>query len=297
MIELSKVKHILRFMIFVAYNSVLEKAFIMDEFGTPYGIENGKGEEMGEREEGHEEEEIEGAVGGEGIVVGLESKCLDNDYLKATLKEEEIKFKEERGNEKTHEEGKVVNRELFEKVMSNVILCSSPLITYPVPYILTNEGQRCQLLTYMEENPYWSPLFNDDIPEEDGSSEVDHLDSVKEPESKSVFMRETHPFIFAVLTKNARDLEARALLAHFRADGGRIVRRKRQNDASDEEKVEVRQNGFDDTDGIWKSAGGMETGGVLSGQNYSNEPTDEELQNTSPLMVRCELSWWLLKFV
>ena len=329
MIELSKVKHILRFMIFVAYNSVLEKAFIMDEFGTPSGIENGKDDEKGEREENHEKEQIEGAVGGKGVLVEKERKCLDDEF-EATHEEEGME-----GEEEGHEEGKegvhlplkkervllekggkdkesaegievinqrsssnndhfsedrtkstVVNRESFEKVMNTVILCSSPLITYPVPYILTNEGQRCQLLTYMEENLYWSPLFNDDVPlEEDGSPEVHHLDGVNEPESKSIFMRETHPFIFAVLTKDARDLEARTLLAHFRADGGRISLRRRQNDGSDEQKVEVEQNGVDSTDGIRKTKGAKETDRVFVGQDRSNE----EFQNTLSLRVRCAL--------
>ena len=344
MIELSKVKHILRFMIFVAYNSILEKAFIMDEFGTPSGIENGKDDEMEEKEENHEGEKIEGAVGEEGVLVGKERKCLDVEF-EATLKEEGMQSEEkgyeegkegevvkgsrngESGRDSLHlplkkervllEEGRkdkksaegievinqgssrnndhfsedrtkstVVNRESFEKVTSNVILSSSPLVTYPVPYILTNEGQRCELLTYMEENLYWSPLFNDDVPsEEDVSPEVHHLDGVNERESKSIFMRQTHPFIFAVLTKNARDLEARTLLAHFRADGGRISLRRRQNDGIDEQKVEVGQNGVDVADGIRKTKGGKETDGLFVGQDHRNE----EFQNTLSLRVRCTL--------
>lgn len=338
---MSRLKHILKFMLFVAYNSKLEKAFVMDEFGTPYRNENKQANEERQNGEGLVEDKSGTYLCREGEPVQKKTKneeqlekeesrtssWKEGDPVKKEAKNEEspIEDKFGTGHRKEREliekgqqncevkpgdelwseeanvvkertvtaentcsndtgDNSVVNGKSFKRISDKVILCSSPLIYYPVPYLLTLEGQRCKLLSYMPDDLYWSPMFSGEAPPEHFSSEEDDEDDVKKSENENIFIKETHPFVHAVWTNGPRDLESRKLLAHFRAEGGKIILKRLRPMINGEGTVPF-QNDVDDIDETGEAVEVQMTD-TLNLESCDSAPADEQYPMTSTLKVR-----------
>ena len=248
--ELMKVRDVLRFMVFVAYNSKLEKAFIMDEFGTPFVEEDeARNHEITDDNsvvfsiEGHEQNDSNAEMSKEGEV------CTLNDTGGPSIKSEETSVEKNPTTKKDSNLAsdefdsdnnqasfpcevtsdllaKVVNGKSFQNILDNVVLSSSPLVKYSLPYVLTPQGQQCELREFTTGDLYWSPLFFGESSADRSSSE-DEADSFHEEKTKNVSIKATHPFVFAMVEKDGRDPKLLELLANYRAEGGRIVLRKR----------------------------------------------------------------------
>lgn len=236
--ELAMVRNVLRFMIFVTYNSKLEKAFIMDEFGTPFSKD--KDEHIEDVEASNENHEVKFIVG-ETMEDERDRKrtslehtepqvCLGNcsgelvTRTALTSDTHKIEDNDTDMSRKTDSSSNIVNSESFERILNSTMLCSSPLVKFPLPYELTPEGKQCKLRVFMCEGAYWSPLFFGESSEELNISDGE-VDNSKDQRDDNVFIKETHPFVFAVLAKDTQDLNA--LLANYRAQGGRVTLRQK----------------------------------------------------------------------
>ena len=262
--ELAVVRDVLRFMVFVAYNSKLEKAFIMDEFGTPFVQEEDDentadvspqeskvvftvegataldDESMDEPETSDESHSIlkdnDGISAEASVCVDIvnQNSCLKVNKSDVLTNDVVVDTPTENQTLPTN----VVNSESFQYVLDNVVLSSSPLVKYPLPYLLTNEGKHCELSKFMSKDIYWSPLFFGGHSTDRRASE-DEVDNSSDKNDEKVFFKETHPFVFAVLKNNARDLNVLELLANFRAEGNRISLHKQDENCCKFVEVDV----------------------------------------------------------
>ena len=165
-------------------------------------------------------------------------------------------------------------------------LCSSPLITYPVPYILTEQGQKCELLAFIPSDLYWSPLFAGVSPALQYMPEDDQLSDENEWQGKDVFPKETHPFVFAGFEKGMDSREIRGLLASYRADGGKLGFRQRSPQDCDEQDFMSCENCAENVKKTKKVSM------FQHNQDDTFHPTscqirhEEQFQTDLPLMVR-----------
>ncbi len=303
-------------MVFVAYNSKLEKAFIMDEFGTPFVQETrGKGDEIVSRQNSKVEFSVEGeTASNEQNIDNSETRSENEGYF--TLKDncgpskevnEPCLEKQFEGNSQeictgANEGGvltkdvdniennhaysstddsltNVVNSESFQHILDNIVLSSSPLVKYPLPYVLTPEGKQCELRVFMTGDIYWSPLFFGNSPAEQSISD-DEVDTSLDKNHENVFIKETHPFVFAVLEKNAREAKALELLASFRAEGGRITIKKQDGNF-------CMFGGTDGLDGIKRGEGVQERtrGDQFVPTNRAERAGSDQYRENLPLLV------------
>jgi hypothetical protein len=266
-------------MVFVAYNSKLEKAFIMDEFGTPGVQETQEEEDEMADEPSQQNSKVVFKVEGETV---LDEETMDNpetnnkhhlqledngdlsveargavviDHQSIQMNKSEVLTNDDvtgsdcvkinptsMENQTCDFATNVVNSESFQYILDNVVLSSSPLVKYPLPYVLTPEGKHCELSEFMRKDIFWSPIFFCDNSTDPNTSE-DQVDNSPNKNSETVFFKETHPFVSAVLKNNPRESRALQLLANFRAEGGRIILHKQDKNCST-------FNGVDEVDGI-----------------------------------------------
>jgi 1-phosphatidylinositol-3-phosphate 5-kinase len=306
--ELAAVRNVLRFMVFVVYNSKLEKAFVMDEFGTPF-VQEGKDDEImdddasrqkvkfsvegetasdeqnmddSEKHNGGSSIEANGACLKEQFEVNEQKSCTEAEKSEAPTKDIDLTAASYIKNVHTSTDNKscdslpnVVNSESFQHILDNIVLSSSPLVKYPLPYLLTPEGKQCELRQFMTEDIYWSPLFFGEY-SADQSTFEDEADNSQDKSCENVFVKETHPFVFAVLEKDARDLKALELLASYRAEGGRITLRKQDGNL-------CTVNGIDGLDGI---KGDSTVQGTIHGDTFVPTNRAERTESDElPLLV------------
>ncbi|XP_068752478.1 1-phosphatidylinositol 3-phosphate 5-kinase-like isoform X2 [Montipora capricornis] len=199
---LSKVKHIFQHMVYVAYSLKLELHFLMDEFALP-------------PDTSHLIEENKLAVSKfEEKMRVVESKLNTNEQTGETEVAESLgqDFQE--------------RTEVFLSALKSTILSSSPLLDYPIPYLLTEAGRNFDLRSTLPADIYWSVRI-------DGKHNSYHLTEedleqfdVSNPHhrhlSKFVSFLEPHPFVSTSLTMEYKDPLFQALLSDFRAQGGQI---------------------------------------------------------------------------
>lgn len=261
-IELKKVAEVLRFMIFVVYNSKLEKAFIMDEFGTPFS-QDSEGDKTQNGEENSRQGKVEFSIGGESssheqTVENTGTERKNEDYITSqetkgpTINENisegdsekacemaqpplavnyltENKSDDAEKSDANTSENRFcesltnpVNSESFQNILDSTILSSSPLVKYPLPFSLTEDGKKCELNVFLTDEAFWSPLFFGETSSARSPSVVE-VDNHRASESKCGYLKERHPFVFALLGEGAKDLNTQELLANYRAEGGRIT--------------------------------------------------------------------------
>ncbi|XP_028393496.1 1-phosphatidylinositol 3-phosphate 5-kinase-like isoform X2 [Dendronephthya gigantea] len=261
--ELKKVADVLGFMIFVSYNSTLEKAFIMDEFGTPFS-EDTQDDKTADDENSHQgkvmfsvegetlshEETAEVSESEDYTTLqetmeptfneiirneNSETGCEEAQPSLATDHSTENKLGDGEKNDTGASENRYftsvtnpVNSESFQNILDSVILSSSPLVRYPLPFSLTEDGKKCELNVFLTDEAFWSPLFAGET-SSTRSLSVDEVDNVRESESACGYLKERHPFVFAVLGEGAKDVKTQELLANYRAEGGRITAKRPDN--------------------------------------------------------------------
>ncbi len=127
----------------------------------------------------------------------------------------------------------------FADALNITTLSVSPFIKYSIPYTETSTGKASKLKKYLSPELFWSARFSPVQPKKQTLSEPDvSNDRIKSVDrcsriSQSVYFREPHPFTFSQLTHSANEETTRALLADFRARGGRIVANHRFDTGQD----------------------------------------------------------------
>ncbi|XP_077502405.1 1-phosphatidylinositol 3-phosphate 5-kinase fab1 [Amblyomma americanum] len=237
--ELKKVKNIIRFMLYVAFNWRLELAFLTDEHAQPPShsqvaeddIEN----EVEEKNciaydedppTSDQTEEPKVAMGPEDSTRKVEMSSVEDfsDPLHTLLNadEDEAALTEHRLSLKSQV---LPLSNSFKLALDSTILCCSPFIRLTLPYLKTEAGRRCELRKFFSDEIYWSPktcdteeVWTKAEPDESSLSSL----SAKNTQEKVVILPH-HPFTFQKLSSSLwESAEAEALLSDFRARGGRI---------------------------------------------------------------------------
>lgn len=200
---LAKVKRIFQHMVYVAYSLRLELHFLMDEFALPpdtsYLIE---------------EREI----------------AIRNFEKKMRVNETELNKNDKTGEQESITEilqqDSSEGSELFNTALKSTILSSSPFLDYPLPYLLTEAGRNFALRSTLPTDIYWSAHIDAELNlhhlTEEDLEEFDFSNPHQRHLSKLVCLLAPHPFISASLTMEHDDPFFQAMLADFRAQGGRI---------------------------------------------------------------------------
>eukprot|EP00794_Sanderia_malayensis_P017724 gene17724-19496_t len=226
---LAKVKSIMKYLIYVAYHLKLETKFLMDEFSLPPKLSQlvpktslqrkekterravfkiSEEDDLPEVEGRNEKERGDETEGGEGEEWGsrlaIESQPSDAKSFS-----------------KTKQENIVKESKKFLDLLSRVILSSSPYCSYPLPYLLTDEGQTCSCRRFIPDQLYESGRLQEVM-----SKSPDAEKQPTEPKEKAlhpnVIINEPHSFTQPDVVPRFEDRSVKCLLADFRARGGLI---------------------------------------------------------------------------
>lgn len=110
----------------------------------------------------------------------------------------------------------------FKRALDSVILSCSPFVKFDVPFLATEFGSKCELRKYFPDEVYWSERF-DEKPIS-AKSKIRYLDecSTKPSYNSNIQITEAHPLVLCHLTTPLMHKQTQALLADYRARGGRI---------------------------------------------------------------------------
>ncbi|XP_030762817.1 1-phosphatidylinositol 3-phosphate 5-kinase [Sitophilus oryzae] len=243
-IELSKVKKIASFLLFACYNWRLEKSFLMDEFALP---PNSKIEFL--------DDSLESSPQFPKPKMSIEDQ-IDEDTQKSETKKEQIPEKKTKPSENNTQKitGESVSdftdplqssfdlnktdfvvdsnetlsvAELpfsnnFKKHLDDTILCISPYVMFPIPYLETDSGKKTKLRRFFYKDLYYSEQFEGNVKNKRKTFEAEKN---LETENNHKNVSPLHPFQTVQITNvNCNDIQN--LLAHFRASGGQYRKKE-----------------------------------------------------------------------
>ncbi|CAH1132979.1 unnamed protein product [Ceutorhynchus assimilis] len=256
--ELVRVKKVASFLIFTAYNWRLEKSFLMDEFALP---PNSRMEFLDESKENSPQTikpkisikdivENQPSSNEETFTVIQKSEETHNKKLPTKsenftdpLQSSELKkftaesvndnsdplqCQNDTTNQKPTEIEILTVSELpfsnsFKKYLDDTILCISPYIIVPMPYLETDSGKKCKLRRFFHKDMYYSEQFEVN-PKNKWKNNVEiqaNTDENNHNKKKNAIL---HPFLTAKIT-NVDNNNIQNMLAHFRACGGQYTKK------------------------------------------------------------------------
>ncbi|KAL3284887.1 hypothetical protein HHI36_019023 [Cryptolaemus montrouzieri] len=241
--ELSKVKRIMSFMLFSTYNWRLEKSFLMDEFAQP---PDHKCEFFDESKENSPT--LDDAQNNDKLQK-INEEVAKKDIKEKLLIDEKVQYGSQTSNEERNLTVESVNdfsdplhstykievsstdqqalsvSELpfsnkFRKALDDTILCISPYIIFPIPYLETEVGKKCLIRKFFPPEIYHSQQFDNNMKPK--SKEIE----IKEPNfNEHDNVKPPHPFTTMKFTTSIDSNDVQNLLAHFRACGGRFEKK------------------------------------------------------------------------
>ena len=214
---LTKVKAIMKYLIYVAYHLKLENKFLMDEFALP--LENrttpndcnheGKARRAVFKitEEGSELEEGEAVVDSSSNN-SISKTDIESDKMVARIPQ-------------TEEDDMLKESRKFSDLLSEVLISSSPFCVYPLPYLLTEEGRNCGCRRFIPDEVYVSDLLhNRNVIEDEKSQDI--VTSTETRDNPNLIFKEPHAFTQSSIIPCPQDQATKCLLADFRARGGLV---------------------------------------------------------------------------
>ncbi|GIY14388.1 1-phosphatidylinositol 3-phosphate 5-kinase [Caerostris extrusa] len=253
--ELKKVKQVVQFMIYVAYNWNLERSFLMDEFAfLPIPVSEPMDCDDIPDTDSKLTEEISAASIPQDVPMDISKpvdpnanfskKCKSRvDELGRKLETESISDFSDPLHSYLQLENDVFQSDLcdvkvddlplantFSKLLDDIILCSSLNIKPPLPFLETEIGKKCELRKFFPSEIYWSQHFS----KENETQLLHPIDTQTELEDESVSLKglinsknvdvlSCHPLTnFKIIDILNSSIEMQALLADFRARGGTI---------------------------------------------------------------------------
>ena len=294
---LTKVKAIMKYLIYVAYHLKLENKFLMDEFALPPTLDNllphgcvqddktkravfKIAEEDLEEEEEEEEAEVEEEEDKEDDDDNDDDVQNDNDKcVKAKLENNIIVEK----CPNTKEDDMLKESKKFGYLISKVLLSSSPFCVYSLPYLLTDEGRKCRCRRFIPGQLYLSKLLNDENIEEKEITEDCIVTKVKQDNPDLIF-KEPHAFTQSAVIPRPQDQATKSLLADFRARGG-VVDLKTYRDFEELHKERRKEVNIKTKDEIQKMMKKEDENEVFAAaiakkdkeQNFSLEDNDKKV--------------------
>lgn len=113
----------------------------------------------------------------------------------------------------------------FRTALSSTVLSVSPFVAFPLPYLETEAGRKCELRSRFPSQLYYSKQLQDD----GGCSGTSEKppppatsDCIGASCADTSAGRPTHPFLTHKITTSIRNRDMQAMLASFRASGGRL---------------------------------------------------------------------------
>ncbi|XP_067633023.1 putative 1-phosphatidylinositol 3-phosphate 5-kinase isoform X2 [Eurosta solidaginis] len=240
--ELAKVKKVASFLVYARYNWRLEMAFLLDEFAEPLvpkpPIFNSK-EPSPDDLPSDDEESI------------LTSTCTQSKPVTERKAEEKANFQRKeivsvsenvadftdplrsadttinkisvvRPVEKLCVEMRYDNR--FRTALSSTLLSVSPFLSFPLPYLETEQGRKCALRQHFPAELYYSKSWSN----VNSNQHLERLDSLEQLNTGNETQLITpHPFLKLKITTPCENRDIQTLLAEFRAYGGRYPKKKK----------------------------------------------------------------------
>lgn len=221
--ELTKIKRVTGFMIYILYNWKLESALLINE--QAYVIQQ---EESILKSPSQSGEDISPGLG------SVEKNPTDRDEPVTTMKVPMSKPSTQSINdasdplqslttltspvlqEDPHLPVDKVPTDSFRRAVDDVLLSVSPTINYTVPYLENDIGKKCELRKYFPDNIYWSAQL-------EPSPIVRNETSVETKPLHHLELKDPHSFVSEILTENIQSLQVQSSLALYRANGGRLT--------------------------------------------------------------------------
>ena len=242
---LNKLRKIISYLIYVAYQLKLEAKFLADEFALP--PESSSSEDPESRNESS--------------ITNI--PLMNSDDTEAAC---------------------------FEKLLNRMMLSSSPNCRYPLPYLLTKEGQKCPSRNFIAEKIYYSRYLDGSLDNPKYFPEDDCEWIEKKKVNKKVIMKDPHSFTdpSSLLDCLQADGSLGMLLNDFRARGGCIDlrmfeeydQREKQNVFGDYVLNDDSDNEMDNVDGFNKNQEPDDPNDFLS----KNKPLEQSKTKVSTLL-------------
>ncbi|CAL8101719.1 unnamed protein product [Orchesella dallaii] len=233
--ELKKVKKIISLMMFVAYNWRLERSFHIDSFSMP---PNGK-----------DEISLSSSINSPSSEIFVEAREELSPQTTSPLQIQMSKSSSEDSGVITESKNILVTPNSIEETKSSfrslneclgqIILSASPFIAYPLPYLETEEGKRCDLRTFFPMEVYSSVRMNSAKRLSLGSINPEliaecenniinaymhgvYINSKIFMDSPVIERKDSHTFTSKKLTSPIASDDVQSLIADFRRVGGRL---------------------------------------------------------------------------
>nr|XP_023014888.1 1-phosphatidylinositol 3-phosphate 5-kinase isoform X1 [Leptinotarsa decemlineata]XP_023014889.1 1-phosphatidylinositol 3-phosphate 5-kinase isoform X1 [Leptinotarsa decemlineata] len=246
--ELAQLKKVSSLLLFTAYNWRLEKSFLMDEFAMPPNTKFEFFEESRENSPECPEPKVAFTEFQETVSIPVDT----NEKVEKVIPKRISRDEQSNGGKKItaeaiedftdplhsydtdlHSEKNAANSETFtvallpfsnnfRKHLDDIILCISPYIVFPVPYLETEQGKKCKLRMFFPRDIYSSEQF-----ENGRKNKRKELESFACKHNKSNNMvKPPHPFLLAQITSSVDNPNIQNMLANFRACGGRYEKKE-----------------------------------------------------------------------
>lgn len=228
-------------MMFVAYNWRLERSFHIDSFAMP-PFENTPPESADQSPLSEEfveaKEELSPPTASPSRTETAESISVDSGFETGSCKVIDHPLADNAPIEVTPVPE--VPRKLLQDCLKSVILSASPFLSYPIPYLETEEGKSCDLRRFFPLEAYWSLKLMDTRKRNSlvcveplviGETENNiinaymhgvYINSKIFMDSPSIGRKEAHPFTSKKITSPLGSEDVQSLIADFRRIGSRL---------------------------------------------------------------------------
>uniref|UniRef100_A0A1L8DMT6 1-phosphatidylinositol-3-phosphate 5-kinase n=1 Tax=Nyssomyia neivai TaxID=330878 RepID=A0A1L8DMT6_9DIPT len=234
--ELTRVKRVASFLLYMRYNWRLELSFLLDEFARPPSPKPNIFDSKEQSPVKPEDEEAttkskslksrieDKAIHKEDVPVGSDPLCATNPLETSSTTEAPVEL---------HVQTPYDNK--FRTALSSTVLSVSPFINFPLPFLETEIGRKCHLRSRFPHELYYSKQFSSPI--ERTTSE----DSTRSELRKDVaLVKASHEFVNHKITTSMDNKDLQGLLASFRATGGRLLKTRQM---TKKPKVEACEEG------------------------------------------------------
>ncbi|KAJ6641206.1 putative 1-phosphatidylinositol 3-phosphate 5-kinase [Pseudolycoriella hygida] len=233
--ELIKVKKVALFLLFARFNWRLELSFLLDEFARPpspkLSIFDSKDHSPSKYSRSSCDENMSLEPNADAIPTTKELPALHPKSFKSGQKSEEKFVMKENVQDFSdplratdlspsvfdHETSVEFAVQLpydnrFKIALSSTVLSISPFVSFPLPFLETEPGRKCNLRTYFPHELFYSKQWSDCC-EKSAPIEQKPLQDVK--------LNPVHEFLTHKITSSADSKEIQSLWASYRARGGR----------------------------------------------------------------------------
>lgn len=241
--ELTRVKKVASALLFARYNWRLEMSFLLDEFAQPLtpkpSIFDSK--EPSPNTENAAEQQSEGETQLRSSIKRPLTERKSDEKVTAAVSENVADFTDPLRSSQIEPvsspaanvpalavEMRYDNR--FRNALSSTVLSVSPFLTFPLPYLETEQGRNCKLRKLFPAELYFSKQWSKSTGalERPESLETDPLKSNAEPSNKENEQQllPAHDFVKMKITTAVTSRDIQTLLAEFRSFGGRFPKGK-----------------------------------------------------------------------